>query len=104
MTTLTVDDEVVSRLEAVAAPEEDVTTLAKTAMIQFIERRERQAAGHAEMQAMLDGPRRSHEESIYEQLMLRRPGNVAMKNVAMNCDAVGEDAECPPARTRITLR
>lgn len=66
MTTLMVDDEVVSRLEAVAAPEEDVAALAKTAMIQFIERRERQAAGHAEMQAMLDGPRRSHEASMAE--------------------------------------
>ena len=68
MTTLMVDDEVVSRLEAVAAPEEDVASLAKTAMLQFIERRERQAAGHAEMQAMLDGPRRPFDpEASYRR-------------------------------------
>jgi predicted transcriptional regulator len=66
MTALMVNDEVVSRLEAVAAPEEDVTALAETAMMQFIARRERQAAGRAEMQAMLDGPRRPHTESMAE--------------------------------------
>ena len=57
MTALMVNDEVVSRLEAVAAPDENVTALAEAAMMQFIAQRERQAAGRAEMQAMLDGPR-----------------------------------------------
>ncbi len=56
MTALMVNDELVSRLEAVAAPDENVTALAEAAMMQFIAQRERQAAGRAEMQAMLDGP------------------------------------------------
>jgi hypothetical protein len=68
MTALMVNDEVVSRLEAVAAPEEDVTALAETAMMQFIARRERQAAGRAEMQAMLDGPwHRLDSEETYRK-------------------------------------
>lgn len=62
MTALMVDDEIVSRLEAVAAPDEDVTALAEAAVMQFIAHRERQAVGRAEMQAMLDGPKHTAAE------------------------------------------
>jgi hypothetical protein len=63
MTTLLVNDEVVSRLVGVAAPEENITALVEAAMLEFAAHRERQAAGRAEMQAMLEGPQYTAAES-----------------------------------------
>ena len=68
MTALMVNDEVVSRLVAVAAPEENITALVETAMLEFAAHRERLAASRAEMQAMLEGPRRPFDsEATYQQ-------------------------------------
>ncbi len=63
MTTITIDDELQSRFQAVAAPEEDVIALAKAAMTEFIARREQEAIARAEAQAHLSGPSRPFAEA-----------------------------------------
>ena len=55
MTAFMVNDEVVSRLVAVAAPKENITALVEAAMLEFAAHRERLAAGRAEMQALKYG-------------------------------------------------
>lgn len=54
--TVTIDEEMQARFQAVAAPDEDFAAFLAAAAKDAIARRERQAAGRAEMQAMIDGP------------------------------------------------
>ena len=63
-----IDKEVQARFQAVAAPDEDFVAFLDAVAKDAIARRERQAAGRAEMQAMLDGPRRPFDaEAIYQK-------------------------------------
>jgi len=55
-----------ARFQAVAAPDEDFNAFLDAAARDALARRERQAAGRAEMRAMLDGPRRLHADSMAE--------------------------------------
>ncbi len=55
MLTITIDEEVQARFQAVAAPEEGFAAFVAAATQAAIARREWQAKGRAEMQAMLDG-------------------------------------------------
>ncbi len=64
MLTITIDEEVQARFKAVAAPEADFTAFLAAAAQDALDRLERQAKGRAEMQAMLDGPKRLHAESM----------------------------------------
>lgn len=64
MLTITIDEEVQARFQAVAAPEADFTAFLAAAAQAALDRMEQQAKGRAEIQAMLDGPRRSHAESM----------------------------------------
>ena len=64
MLTITIDEKVQARFQAVAAPEEDFAAFLAAAAQDALARREWQAKGRAEMQAMLDGPHRSHAESM----------------------------------------
>ena len=57
-----IDKEVQTRFQAVAAPDEDFVAFLDAAAMDAIARRERKAAGRAEMQAMLDGPRHTAAE------------------------------------------
>ena len=66
--TVTIDEEVRARFQAVAAPDEDFAVFLSAAAQDAIARRERQAAGAAEMQAMLEGPNRPFDaEATYRQ-------------------------------------
>ena len=64
MLTITIDEEVQARFQAVAAPEEDFADFLAAAAQDALARREQQAKGRAEMQALFDGPHRSHAESM----------------------------------------
>ena len=59
-----------ARFQAIAAPDEDFTAFLDAAAKDAIARRERQAVGHAEMQAMLDGPRHTAAE-VKERMRLK---------------------------------
>jgi len=64
---LTIDEEVQARFRAVAAPDEDFNAFLAAAAKDALARREYQARGRAEMQAMLDGPRRRFDsEATYQ--------------------------------------
>lgn len=67
MTTVTLDDALQARIQAVAAPEEDFETFIAAAAQEMIARRERLAAqtkaAQAKAQAILNGPRHTLEES-----------------------------------------
>ncbi len=71
--TVTINEDVQTRFQAVAAPEEDFSAFLAAAAEDAIQRRERQAAGRAEMQAMLDRPRYRHDDSMAE---MRRKYNL----------------------------
>lgn len=64
MLTVTIDEEVQARFQAIAAPEADFAAFLAAAAQTALDRLEQQAKGRAEMQAMLDGPHRSHVESM----------------------------------------
>lgn len=65
MTTVTLDDALRERIQAVAAPEEDLDTFIALAAQEMIARRERQAARtraeQAQAQAILNGPYRTFD-------------------------------------------
>ena len=63
MLTITIDEKVQARFQAVAAPEEDFAGFLAAAAQDALARREWQAKGRAEMQAMLDGPKYTQAES-----------------------------------------
>ncbi len=68
---LAIDEDAPARFQAVAAPDENfeafIADVAKSAVRDALMRLERQAAGRAEMQAMLDGPRRRFDsEATYQ--------------------------------------
>ena len=63
MLTITIDEEIETRFQAVAAPEEDFADFLAAAAQDALARREWQAKGRAEMQAMLDGPKYTQAES-----------------------------------------
>lgn len=68
MLTITIDEEVQARFQAVAAPEEGFAAFVAAATQAAIARREWQAKGRAEMQAMLDGPKRPFDaEATYRR-------------------------------------
>lgn len=72
MTTVTLDDALQARIQAVAAPEEDFQAFIAAAAQEMILRRERQAraqqAARAEAQANLNGPRRPFDaEATYRR-------------------------------------
>ncbi len=71
---VTIDEEVQARFQAVAAPDEDFSAFLAAAAKDAIARRERQAAGQAEMQAMLDGPRRRFDPAATYQQYRERYG------------------------------
>ena len=65
--TFTIDEETYARFQAVAAPGENLAAFVAAAWSEALARRERQAAGRAEMQAMLDAPRRPFDsEATYQ--------------------------------------
>ncbi len=63
MTTVMIDDALASRLRALREKNGDFNALVADALDQTARRWEREAAGRAEMQAMLDGPRHTLAES-----------------------------------------
>ena len=63
VTTVTLDDEVQTRFQAIAAPDEALDAFVAAAARDALKRREHEAAGRAEMQAMIDGPWHTLEES-----------------------------------------
>lgn len=66
--TVTIDEEVKTRFQAVAAPNEDFSAFLAAAVKDAIIRRERQAAARAEAQAILNGPRQpSDSEATYRK-------------------------------------
>lgn len=72
MTTVTLDDALQARIQAVAAPEEDLQTFIAAAAQEMITRRERRAearaAAQAEAQAILNGPSRPFDaEATYRR-------------------------------------
>ena len=68
MLTITIDEKVQARFQAVAAPEEDFAAFVASATQEIITRREQQAKGRAEMQAMLDGPKRPFDaDATYQR-------------------------------------
>ena len=71
---LAIDEDAPARFQAVAAPDENfdafLADTAKNAVRDALMRRERQAAGRAEMQAMLDGPRHTAAE-VKERMRLK---------------------------------
>ncbi len=63
MAAIALDDALETEIRAVAAPDEDLNAFIAAAAKDAIARRKRQAAGRAEMQAMIDGPWHTLEES-----------------------------------------
>jgi hypothetical protein len=63
MVTITIDDTLEAQFRAVAAPDEDFAAFLAAAAKDAIARRARQAAGRAEMEAMLNGPWHTMAES-----------------------------------------
>jgi len=61
--TVTIDKALATRLRALRETHGDLDTLVSEALAEAVRRWEREAQGRAEMQAMLDGPRHSFEES-----------------------------------------
>ncbi len=56
MATFTLDDALETEIRTVAAPDEDLSAFIAAAARDAVARRKRQAAGRAEMQAIIDGP------------------------------------------------
>ena len=67
MTTVTIDDALATRLRALRDPQGDFNALIADALDETARRWEREAAGRAEMQAMLDGPRHTLAE-VHERM------------------------------------
>ena len=92
MTTVTIDEELQTRVQAVA-PDEDLNGLVRAALQDYVERRERlatkQAAARAEIEAALNGPRRTLAESHAE---FRRKHNTPDLS-HLTRDELAEDAE-----------
>ena len=63
MTTVTIDDELATRLRALRGGGEDINQVVARALAETVRRWEWEAAGRAEMQAMLDGPRHTPAEA-----------------------------------------
>ncbi len=63
MPTVLVDDALATRLRELQEADGDLEALVAEALAEKVRRLEREAQGQAEMQAMLDGPRHSVEES-----------------------------------------
>ncbi len=63
MTTVTIDDALATRLRLLRDKNDDFDALVADALAETVRRWEREAAGRAEMQAMLDGPRHTLAES-----------------------------------------
>ena len=63
MTTVTIDDELATRLRALRDGNDDFDRLVAEALAETVRRWEWEAAGRAEMRAMLDGPRHTPAEA-----------------------------------------
>ena len=63
MTTVTIDDELATRLRALRDGGDDFNLLVAEALAETVRRWEWEAAGRAEMRAMLDGPRHTLAEA-----------------------------------------
>lgn len=63
MTTVTIDDALATRLRALGDKNDDINALVADMLAESIRRREQRAAGRAEMQVMLDGPRHALADS-----------------------------------------
>lgn len=63
MATVTIDDQLQTEFQEISAPDEDFSAFLAASAKDAIARRKRQAAGRAEMQAMIDGPWHTLEES-----------------------------------------
>ncbi len=67
MLTISIDEKVQARFQAVAAPEEDFAAFLAAAAQEALARREWQAKGRSEMQAMLDNPQRTfNARALYQ--------------------------------------
>lgn len=69
MTTVTIDDELATRLRALRDGSDDFNRVVAEALAETVRRWEWEAAGRAEMRAMLDGP---HHTSAEADERLRR--------------------------------
>ena len=67
MTTVTIDDSLAARLRALRDKGDDFSQVVAEALDETAQRWEREAAGRAEMQAMLDGPRRPFDPAATYQ-------------------------------------
>jgi len=63
MTTVTIDDALATRLRLLGDKNDDINALVADMLAESLRLREQRAAGRAEMQAMLDGPRHTLAES-----------------------------------------
>jgi predicted transcriptional regulator len=63
MTTVTIDDDLATRLRALRGGGDDFNRLVAEALAETVRRWEWEAAGRAEMRAMLDGPRHTPAEA-----------------------------------------
>ena len=63
MTTVTIDDELATRLRALRDGGDDFDRVVAEALAETVRRWEWEAAGRAEMRAMLDGPRHAPAEA-----------------------------------------
>ena len=68
MTTVTIDDDLATRLRALRDGSDDFNQVVAEALAETVRRWEWEAAGRAEMQAMLDGPRHpSDPQAAYQR-------------------------------------
>ncbi len=68
MTSVTIDDELATRLRALRDAGDDFNRVVAEALAETVRRWEWEAAGRAEMRAMLDGPRRpSDPQAAYRR-------------------------------------
>ena len=67
MTTVTIDDELAMRLRALRDGGDDFNRVVAEALAETVRRWEWEAAGRAEMQAMLDGPRHLSDPQVAYQ-------------------------------------
>ena len=89
MTTVTIDDALATRLRALRDQNGDFDALVADALTETARRWEREAAGRAEMQAMLDGPRHTLAES--NERMRRKYGYPDVSHLTR--DQLADEAE-----------
>ena len=89
MTTVTIDDALATRLRLLGDKSDDLNALVADMLAEGLRLREQRAAGRAEMQAMLDGPRHTLAES--HARMCLKHGFPDLSHLTR--DELAEDAE-----------